>query len=114
VRAGDVVSAPIVIVVKDRPKTAQVETFSVKPSSDLKGSELKAVTPAPPEPARPRLAPFIARARSLREQGQYAAALVELQKAAAIDPSNAEVTKEIDQTSRACAAERSLGQKIEC
>ena len=114
VRAGDVVSAPIVIVVKDRPKIAQVETLSVKPSSELKGAELKAVTPAPPEPARPRLGPLIARARSLREQGQYAAALVELQKAAAIDPSNAEVTREIDQTSRACAAERSLGQRIEC
>ena len=114
VRAGDVVSAPIVIVVKDRPKIAQFETPSVKPSSELKGAELKTVTPAPPEPARPRLGPLIARARSLREQGQYAAALIELQKAAAIDPTNAEVTKEIDQTSRACAAERSLGQKIEC
>lgn len=109
VRAGEVVSAPILIVVKDRPKKAQVETLSVKPNT-----ESKALAPAPLEPARPRLAPYIARAKSLREQGQYAAAVAELQKAAAIDPSNAEVTKEIDQTRRACAAERSLGQKIEC
>ncbi len=109
VRAGEVVSAPILIVVKDRPKKAQVETLSVKPNT-----ESKALAPPPLEPARPRLAPYIARAKSLREQGQYAAAVAELQKAAAIDPSNAEVIKEIDQTRRACAAERSLGQKIEC
>ena len=109
VRAGDVMSAPILIVVKDRPKKAQVETLSVKPNT-----ESKALAPGSLEPARPRLAPYIARAKSLREQGQYAAALAELQKAAAIDPSNAEVTKEIDQTRRACAAERSLGQRIDC
>ena len=69
---------------------------------------------APPEPAKPKLAPFIARAKSLREQGQYAAALAELQKATAIDASNAEVIKEIEQTRKACAAEISLGQKIDC
>jgi len=109
VRAAEMVSAPIVIVVKELPKKTQVETLSVKPNT-----ESKVVTPGSPEPARPTLAPYIARAKGLREQGQYAAALAELQKAAAIDPSNAEVTKEIDQTRRACAAERSLGQRTDC
>ena len=107
VRAGEMASAPIAIVVKDLPKKVPVETHLVKPNS-----ESKVVAPVPPE--RPKLAPYIARAKSLREQGQYAAALAELQKAAAIDPANAEVTTEIDQTKRACAAERSLGQRIDC
>ena len=109
VRAAEVVSAPILIDVKDPAKKPQVETTPAKQIN-----ELKAATPAPLEPARPRVAPLIARAKSLREQGQYGAALAELHKAAALDPSNAEVTKEIEQTSRACAAEKSLGQKIDC
>jgi hypothetical protein len=109
VRTGAVVSAPIPIVVKERPKKAQIETLAVKPNT-----ESKAVGPAPVEPARPRLPPYIARAKSLREQGQYAAALAELQKAAAIDPSNSEVAKEIEQTRKACAAEINLGQRVDC
>jgi len=109
VRTGAVMSAPIPIVVKERPKKAQIETLAVKP-----GTESKAVVPASVEPARPRLAPYIARAKSLREQGQYAGALAELQRAAAIDPSNSEVAKEIEQTRKACAAEINLGQRVDC
>jgi len=109
VRSGAVVSAPIPIVVKERPKKAQIETLAVKPST-----EPKAVVPAPLQPARPKLAPYITRAKGLREQGQYAAALAELQRAAAIDPSDSEVAKEIEQTRKACAAEINLGQRVDC
>ena len=109
VRAGDVVSAPVTIVLKDLPKKSQVE-----PSPAKTNAETKAVLPLPVEPAMPRLAPYLGRAKSLRDQGQYAAALAELQKAAAIDPSNAEVIKEIELTRKACAAELSLGQKTDC
>jgi hypothetical protein len=109
VRAGELVSAPILVVVKDLPQKAQIETLAVKPRTDS-----KFISNDAPDAVRSRLAPSIARAKNLREQGQYGAALAELQKAAAIDPTNAEVTREIDQTTRACAAERSLGQKIDC
>jgi hypothetical protein len=109
VRAGEMVSAPILIVVKDRPKKVQLEVPSVKPNT-----ESKTLDSAPLASARAKLAPYVARAKSLREQGQYAADVAELQKAAAIDPANVEVAREIDQTRRACAAERSLGQKVDC
>lgn len=91
------------------PKKAQVETPLAKIPT-----ETKAVAPAPVEAVKARLGPYIARAKSLREQGQYAAALAELKKAAAVDPSNAEMVNEIEKTKRACAAERSLGQRIDC
>ena len=108
VRAGEVTSAPVTLVVKELPKKAQVETAVAKPSTETKA------VPAPVAAVKARLGPYIARAKSLREQGQYAAALAELKKAAALDPSNAEMVNEIDKTKRACAAERSLGQRIDC
>ncbi len=104
VRAGEVTSAPVTLVVKELPKKAQLETAVAKPST----------APPPVAAVKARLGPYIARAKSLREQGQYAAALAELKKAAALDPSNAELVNEIDKTKRACAAERSLGQRIDC
>lgn len=110
VRAGEVVSAPFTITVKEPPKKVLVEI----PSVGKTATQTKAAAPVPVEPDRARLATAIARARNLREQGQYAAALAELQRAAAMDPSNAEVVKEIEQARKACAAEVSLGQKIAC
>lgn len=110
VRAGEVVSAPVAITVREPAKKVSVE---IPPVGKIV-TETKAVAPVPVEPTKARLATSITRARNLREQGQYAAALAELQKAAAIDPTNAEVTREIEQTRKACAAEVSLGQKIDC
>ena len=109
VRAGEVASTPVTIVLKERPRKPQVD-----PSPAKATTETKAVTLVPAESVRPKLAPYIARAKSLRDQGQYAGALAELQKAAAIDPSHAEVLKEIELTRKACAAEINLGQKIDC
>jgi len=110
VRTGEVVSAPVAITVKEPLKKGLIET----PPVGKTATETKAAVPVPVEPTRARLATSIARARNLREQGQYAAALAELQRAAALDPSNAEVVKEIEQAKKACAAEISLGQKIDC
>ena len=110
VRAGDVTSAPVTLIVKELPKKAQVEIPLRKTPIETKA----VVAPAPVEAVKARLGPYIARAKSLREQGQYAAALAELQKAAAVEPSNAELVNEIEKTKRACAAERSLGQRIDC
>lgn len=109
VRAGEMTSAPVTLVVKELPKKAPVETAVAKPPT-----ETNAVAPAPVAAVKASLGPYIARAKSLREQGQYAAALAELKKAAALDPSNAEMVSEIEKTNRACAAERSLGQRIDC
>jgi hypothetical protein len=48
-------------------------------------------------------------------QGNYAAALADLETARRIDPSSAEIAGEIDQTKRACNAERKLGRKdLDC
>jgi len=107
VRTGEVSSAPVTIVVKELPKKPPVETPLVKAAP-----EIKALPPVPV--VRPSLTPYIASAKSLREQGQYTAALAELARAVAIDATNSEVLKEIEQTKRACAAERSLGNRVDC
>ena len=47
-------------------------------------------------------------------QDAVAAALAELEKARALDPSDDTVRKEIEQTKRACNAERVLGNPVNC
>jgi predicted S18 family serine protease len=66
------------------------------------------------EQTKARIAAYINRAESLREQGNYAAALAELERAKAIDNFSEEIRKEIEQTRRACNAERALGSKVDC
>ena len=66
------------------------------------------------EQAKARIVAHINRAASYREEGNYAAALAELEKAKALDALNDEIRKEIDQTRRACNAERVLGNKPNC
>ena len=75
VRAGEMTSAPVTLVVKELPKKAPVETTVAKPPT-----ETNAVAPPPVAAVKASLGPYIARAKSLREQGQYAAALAELKK----------------------------------
>jgi hypothetical protein len=60
------------------------------------------------------IAEYLARAESFREQGNYAAALAELEKARAIDGANEEIRRQIQQTKRACNAEKILGSKPDC
>jgi hypothetical protein len=53
---------------------------------------------------------YINQAKSYRVQGNYAAALAELEKARAISPASQEVLDEIEATRRACNAEKRLGR----
>jgi len=63
-----------------------------------------------PERLRAKIASHISRAKDFRVQGDYGAALAELASARAIDPANQEIRAEIEQTRRACLAEKRLGR----
>ena len=68
----------------------------------------------PTTDTKAKLTAFLGRAGSLREQGNYSGALAELEKARSLDPSDDTVRKEIEQTKRACNAERVLGNPVNC
>jgi hypothetical protein len=108
-RFGDRQSSPLTFLIKESPKAMPPQ---VKPDKPYEPRPVKA--PAATEQTRARIAAAISRAGSFRGQGNYAAALVELEKAKAIDNSNEEIRKEIEQTRRACKAEVVLGNKINC
>lgn len=57
------------------------------------------------------VASYINRAKGYRVQGNYAAALAELEKARAVNPGSQEVVDEIEATRRACSAEQRLGRE---
>jgi hypothetical protein len=69
------------------------------------------ITPAKPPVQTINIAAYINRAKSHRVQGNYAAALQELEKARAISPASQEVLDEIEATRRACNAEKRLGRE---
>lgn len=74
------------------------------------------VEPPPVPPTKPavqsvNLASYINRAKGYRVQGNYAAALAELEKARAVNPGSQEVIDEIEATRRACNAEQRLGRE---
>jgi hypothetical protein len=54
---------------------------------------------------------YLNRAKNYRVQGNYAAALTELEKARRMDPASQEVLDEIEATRRACNAEKRLGRE---
>jgi hypothetical protein len=108
-RAGELHSTPLTVVVKDAPKIAPP---AVQPAKPLEAPPPRA--PAVTEQAKARIVAHINRAASYREEGNYAAALAELERAKAMDALNDEIRKEIDQTKRACNAERVLGNKPNC
>jgi Tfp pilus assembly protein PilF len=66
------------------------------------------------ESARPNVSAFLSRAKILREQGQYGAALAELGRALAADAQNSDVQRELEQTRKACAAEIKMGLRSDC
>jgi hypothetical protein len=67
------------------------------------------------EQLQAKIASYLNRARDFRVQGDYAAALAELASARAVDPASVEVRAEIEQTKRACLAEKKLGRKgLDC
>jgi hypothetical protein len=67
------------------------------------------------EQLRAKVAPYISRAKNFRAQGDYRAAMAELATARAVDPTSREVGAEIEQTKRACIAEKKLGSRgLDC
>jgi len=108
-RAGGLRSTPLTLLVKESQKTTQPQT---KPGKTYESNSVNPTTVT--EQTKARIAAYINRAESLREQGNYAAALAELERAKAIDNFSEEIRKEIEQTRRACNAERALGSKVDC
>ncbi|HEY3167558.1 MAG TPA: hypothetical protein VGK57_10050, partial [Candidatus Binatia bacterium] len=108
-RSGHLRSKPLAILVKETQTKAQTQAKSIRPVEPQ---------PAPPpnlsEQSKARVLGIITRAKTFREQGNYAAALAELDKAKAIDATNEDVRTEIEQTKRACNAEKVLGNKLTC
>ena len=108
-RSDGLTSSPLRLVVKAARRVA-IET------PGQKGAEASPImlTPANDQ-LRLKTAPLVSRAKDLRIQGNYAAALADLERARRIDPASAEIAAEIEQTRRACNAERKLGRKdLEC
>jgi hypothetical protein len=110
-QTGEVSSAPVLIRIAEAPKRAATQTPQLR-------------VPEYPNPAAPsqpapealaqRVAPYLTRAKNYRVQGNYEAALAELERARAIHPASAEIGQEIEQTRKACNAEKSLGYKVNC
>jgi hypothetical protein len=109
-RSGSLRSAPLTFTIKEPPRPVP------KPQSDqVKAAEPKPVAPPPaPDRSKAQIAELINRAKTYREQGNYGAAMAELEKATAVDALNADVRKEIEQTEKACNAEKVLGNKPNC
>jgi hypothetical protein len=105
-RWGEIESLGFDIVVRESP---------VKPPPEPKAPTPVAEPPQvlPPKPAAQIInaGAYVNRAKGYRVQGNYAAALAELEKARAINPSSQEVLDEIEATRRACNAEKRLGRE---
>jgi hypothetical protein len=106
-RWGGIESLAVDIVVRE-PLT--------KPSAEPPAYYRPAVEPPQESPSKPpvqtvNVGAYVNRAKSYRVQGNYAAALAELEKARAINPSSQELTDEIEATRRACNAEKRLGRE---
>jgi hypothetical protein len=109
-RWGGIESVEVDIMVRESPIKPPPEPPTYKPAI-----EPPQVTPAKPPVQTINIASYINRAKSHRVQGNYAAALAELEKARAISPGSQEVVDEIEATRRACNAEKRLGREgLEC
>jgi uncharacterized protein YjdB len=109
-RSRGLKSAPLYIIVKETPKKIPSE-----PSVYKAPQASPVALPPATEPLKFKMTPYLNRARDYRVQGNYAAALAELEKAYAVDPMSTDVRTEIEQTRKACNAERILGRKgLEC
>jgi hypothetical protein len=104
-RWGGIESLAADIVVRESLIKPSPEPPTYKPAV-----EPPEVTPAKPPAQTINVGSYLNRAKSYRVQGNYAAALAELEKARAINPSSQELIDEIDATRRACNAEKRLGR----
>ena len=97
-RSGDIASKPLNLAVRASVKRQEVQAARSLPSHRI--AELN---------------DYIRTAKSYRDRGAYAEALVALQEASKIDPRNKDVQSEIAITRRACNAERTLGRpELKC
>ena len=87
-RLGDLRSSPLTFLIKDSPKTIPPE---IKPAKTPEPPSVK--LPVVTEQMKARIAASISRAESFREQGKYADALAELEKARSSDNLNEEIRK---------------------
>jgi cytoskeletal protein RodZ len=108
-RSGNLTSAPLLFIVREpqRPVTETAKPTQTPDAAPIKTERARDQTSA-------TIIAYVGRAQSLREQGNYAAALAELEKARVLDPPNESVRKAIEQTKRACNAERVLGNPVTC
>lgn len=117
-RWGGMESLALDIVVREAPPKPPPEPPTYKPAVELPPAPpaQPVVEPPPAPPANPpaqtiNVGAYINRAKAHRVQGNYAAALAELEKARALNPSSQEVIDEIEATRRACNAEKRLGRE---
>ena len=124
-RADNISSPALAFVVKESRKAPEPQPVPVKPIelAPVKPIEPLPIKPVEPPPVKPpvlseqaktRVLAHVGRAQTFREQGNYAAALAELEKARSLDAANEDVRREIDQTKRACNAEKVLGNPVQC
>ena len=110
------------VVARAQNLSSAPETFQVKEAPSGNAPQTKPVKLAPPrakpagltEQAKAKIVGHLNHAQTYREQGNYAAALAELEQAKLIDGTSAEIRQEIEQTKRACAAEKVLGNQPNC
>ena len=107
-RSGGFSSSPVRLLVKEPHTPVQA------PVQPKQGTDSGLTKSTVRDQTKTTIAAYLGRAQSLREQGNYSAALAELEKARVLDPPNETVKKEIEQTKRACHAERVLGNPISC
>ena len=105
-RWSGIESAALYILVKEVPRRSMPESQVSTPVA-----ESPQVQPAKPAAQVVNLGSYLNRAKGQRVQGNYAAALAELEKARAISPGNQEILEEIEATRRACNAEKQLGRE---
>jgi TIR domain/Bacterial Ig-like domain (group 2) len=105
-RWGGIESLAVDIVVKESAGKPPPE-----PPTSIPFIEPPQVTPVKPSGQIINVSSYINRAKGYRVQGNYAAALAELEKARAVNPGSQEVLDEIEATRRACNAEQRLGRE---
>ena len=107
--SGNLASSPLQFSVREpqRPATETAKPAQIPDAAPTKAQRAR-------DQANATITAYVSRAQSLREQGNYAGALAELEKARSLDPSDESVRKEIEQTKRACNAERVLGNPVSC
>ena len=98
------------VFVVPRKEELPVASTAEKPKQEATREQASAKRPEPQsQVVNEKIKEQIKLAKSYRDQGNYSAALSELERARTIDPTNKDIQAEIEITSRACNAEKRLG-----